>query len=161
MSKAEKTAQKTSASLMGFDEGMIRKLADILTETGLTEIEIAKDDLMIRVGRGGGMMTTSVMNVGTSALPAANAAGSAAIPAKDHAGAVKSPMVGVAYLASEPGAPAFISVGDKVSEGQTLLIIEAMKVMNPIKATKGGTVKEIFIQNGQPVEFDEVLVIIE
>jgi len=96
-----------------------------------------------------------------TAAPAAEAAPAAAAATDDHAGAQKSPMVGTAYLAPDPDAANFVSVGDKVAEGDTLLIVEAMKVMNPIKAPKAGTVKEILVNDAQPVEYGEVLIVIE
>ena len=148
-----------------FDE--IRKLAELVQDTELSEIEIEEDDLRIRVSRNGAQMVQTVA-APTAQAPAANtpAAPAAEAPAavvshESHPGAVKSPMVGTAYLQPEPGAPSYVSVGDKVSAGDTLMIIEAMKVMNPIKAPKAGTVKEILVDNAQPVEFDEVLIIVE
>jgi acetyl-CoA carboxylase biotin carboxyl carrier protein len=143
------------------DPDTIRALAAVLTETGLSEIEIADKDSRIRVVRGGTATTVAV-----PAAPAAAAAPipTAAAPTSDpasHPGAVVSPMVGVAYLSPEPGAAAFVTVGQQVSAGQTLLLIEAMKTFNQIKAPKAGTVTSILVQNGAPVEYGEVLMVLE
>jgi acetyl-CoA carboxylase biotin carboxyl carrier protein len=138
------------------DDALVRKLATLLGETGLTEIEYEAGEQRIRVSRGGG--TTVAV-----AAPAAAAPIAAAKPAAAEgppAGAVTSPMVGTAYAAAEPGAAPFVKVGDKVAKGQTLLIIEAMKVMNPIPAPHGGTVQEIFFGDGRPVEYGEVLLVV-
>ncbi|TAH38303.1 MAG: acetyl-CoA carboxylase biotin carboxyl carrier protein [Alphaproteobacteria bacterium] len=146
-----------------FDEEMIRRLATVLTETNLSEVEIEQDNMRVRVARHTNisMGVPSVMaapaQVQTANAPAAVSATSAA----NHPGAVKSPMVGTAYAAPEPGKPAFIKVGDRVNKGQTLLIVEAMKVMNPIQAPNAGTVTQILFTDTKPVEFDEVLVVIE
>ena len=154
---------------MKIDAKAIRQLAELLDETGLSEIEVAEGDQMIRVNKGGmivggGAMVTSSAHLNMPSDPTlpqpANTAPPAAI-AGDHPGAVSSPMVGTVYMSPEPGAAAFIKKGDSVSEGDTLLIIEAMKVMNPIKAPKGGTVTQILVDNGQPVEYGDVLVVIE
>jgi acetyl-CoA carboxylase biotin carboxyl carrier protein len=139
------------------DEEAIRKLAKLLDETNLTEIEITSDDNAIRVARGGATVVASA----PVAMAAPAAGVSAPAPAAAHANAVKSPMVGTAYLQPTPGSPAFIEVGKSVAKGDTLLIIEAMKVMNPIKAPAAGVVKQILITDGKPVEFDEPLVVIE
>ena len=139
----------------------IRQLAGILEETGLTEIEIEKDAVRLRVSRQGGAMTTAVAApapVNTAPTPA-TAAPVASI--SDHPGAVKSPMVGTAYLSPSPGAAPFVTEGGQVSEGQTLMIVEAMKTMNPITAPKSGKVVQILVNDSQPVEFDEPLLIIE
>jgi acetyl-CoA carboxylase biotin carboxyl carrier protein len=139
------------------DPDTIRALAAVLVETGLTEIEIADKDSRIRVVRGGGV-ATAVMPVMT---PAPAVAAPAVPDMASHPGAVLSPMVGVAYLAPEPGAPAFVNVGQQVSAGQTLLLIEAMKTFNQIKAPKSGTVAAILVQSGAPVEYGEVLIVLE
>ena len=146
----------------------IKELAELLTETDLTEIEIESGDLRIRVAREVSAVATVVPAApvaaptqAPAAAPAAVEEAPAATPTADHPGAVKSPMVGTAYLAPEPGAADFVKVGDQVSEGQTLLIVEAMKTMNPIAAPKSGKVTQIIVHNEQPVEFDEVLMIIE
>ena len=141
----------------------IKELAELLSETGLTEIEVETGDIRIKVARQG----TAASAVVPQAAPAPSLVEEAlqekgASPAlTDHPGGVKSPMVGTAYLAPEPGAADFVKVGDTVSEGQTILIVEAMKTMNPIGAPKAGKVTQILVSNEQPVEFDEVLMIIE
>jgi len=138
------------------DEALVRKLAQLLTDTGLTEIEFESGDQRIRVNR------QSVI-AGPAAVPAAPtaAAPAAAAPAAGPpAGAVTSPMVGTVYLSSEPGGSPFVKVGDRVAKGQTILIIEAMKVMNPIPAPAAGTVQEILVADGRPVEYGEVLMVV-
>jgi acetyl-CoA carboxylase biotin carboxyl carrier protein len=142
------------------DPDTIRALAAVLVETGLTEIEIADKDSRIRVVRGGGVATT-VLPVAAAVAPAVPVQAAAAQDAATHPGAVLSPMVGVAYLAPEPGAPVFVSVGQEVAAGQTLLLIEAMKTFNQIKAPKAGTVAAILVQSGAPVEYGEVLIVLE
>ena len=146
---------------MNVDTALVRELAEMLGDTGLTEIEVEDGERKIRVSRGGGVPMAAPMQMAppapAAAAPAA-AAPSLESPAADFAGAIKSPMVGTVYLAAEPGAPDFVKVGDSVKEGQTLLIVEAMKVMNPITADKAGTVKAIHVENAQPVEFDQPLV---
>ena len=132
------------------DTELIRTLATLLTETGLTEIEYAVGDRRVRVARVPGGSTPAFA---APTLPAA--AGSI-----EHPGAVKAPMVGTAYLAPQPGAPPFVRLGDSVTEGQPLLIIEAMKVMNPIPAPEAGTVEAILITDGQPVEYGEPLLVL-
>ena len=153
------TAKKDSEGGSG-EHQLIRDLAELLNETGLTEIEIEKSGLKVRVARTLSVMASApaaMMPIG-GATPAA--AGGAGDPGK-HPGAVKSPMVGTAYRAPDPSAPVFIEVVSKVSAGDTLLIIEAMKTMNQIPAPKSGTVTAILFENGQPVEFGEPLVIVE
>ena len=153
---------------MKIDDKAIRKLAELLEETGLTEIEVAEGDSMIRVNKGGAFVGAAPAGVAANFnMPSdptqpqqANTSAPATVTA-DHPGAVSSPMVGTTYLAGEPGAAPFVKKGDSVSQGDTLLIIEAMKVMNPIKAHKSGTVGKILVENGQPVEFGDVLMIIE
>jgi acetyl-CoA carboxylase biotin carboxyl carrier protein len=142
------------------DPDTIRALAAVLVETGLTEIEIADKDSRIRVVRGGGVATTVVAPT-TSAPVASAATAPVANEAAIHPGAVISPMVGVAYLSPEPGASPFISVGQQVTAGQTLLLIEAMKTFNQIKAPKAGTITAILVQSGAPVEYGEALIILE
>jgi len=147
------------------DTELIRKLAKLLEETNLGEIEMADGDRRIRVARPIAVAAPPMAPLPRGAAgppaaapaPPAGAAGDAAM----HPGAVKSPMVGTAYLAPEPGKPVFVHVGDKVAAGQTLLIIEAMKTFNPIKAPKAGTVAQILVENAQPVEFGEPLMIVE
>ena len=143
----------------------IKELAELLSETGLTEIEVETGDMRIKVARQGTAVSAVVPQVAAApaaaeAAPEPKEAAPAPAPA-DHPGGVKSPMVGTAYLAPEPGSANFVKVGDTVSEGQTILIVEAMKTMNPIGAPKSGKVKQILVSNEQPVEFDEVLMIIE
>lgn len=143
----------------------IKELAELLSETGLTEIEVEAGDIRIKVARQGTAVSAVVPQVAAApapveAAPEPKEAAPAPAPA-DHPGGVKSPMVGTAYLAPEPGSANFVKVGDTVSEGQTILIVEAMKTMNPISATRAGKVTQILISNEQPVEFDEVLMIIE
>jgi acetyl-CoA carboxylase biotin carboxyl carrier protein len=142
------------------DPDTIRALAAVLVETGLTEIEIADKDSRIRVVRGGGLAAT-VVPVAASAVVAPAVPAAVVRDVAAHPGAVVSPMVGVAYLAPEPGAPPFVNVGQQVIAGQTLLLIEAMKTFNQIKAPKAGTVAAILVQTGAPVEYGEVLIILE
>jgi len=142
------------------DGDLVRKLADLLRETGLSEIEFAEGEKRIRVTRPTAAQTVAVQAAPVLAAPIAVAAPAAAKPAS-HPGAVTSPMVGTAYLAAEPGGTPFVRPGDVVKAGQTIMIIEAMKVMNPIKAPRGGTVAEVLVSDAQPVEFGEVLLIIE
>ena len=145
---------------MNVDTRMVRELAELLSETGLTEIEVEDGDRKIKVSRAAPAAAPA------ASAPAAPAAAPAPAPipaepaAPDTANAVRSPMVGTAYLHPEPGADAFIKVGDKVKAGDTLVIVEAMKVMNPITAPAAGTVKQILIENAQPVEYDQPLVVI-
>ena len=145
------------------DGDLVRKLAGLLDETGLTEIEFAEGEKRIRVTKGGAAPAFYAQApAGVAPPPAAGtAAQTAALGVSSHPGALTSPMVGTAYLSSEPGGPPFVRVGDIVKAGQTVLIIEAMKVMNPIKAPKAGTVSQILVGDAQPVEFGEVLLIIE
>jgi acetyl-CoA carboxylase biotin carboxyl carrier protein len=145
-----------------FDPDAIRALAAVLNETGLTEIEIAEKDSRIRVVRAAPQAATAIAPVPVAPAAAAAAAAVAAEPDEaSHPGAVVSPMVGVAYLSPEPGAPPFITVGQSVTAGQTLLLIEAMKTFNQIRAPKAGTVARILIANSTPVEYGEVLLILE
>ncbi|MFM9848080.1 MAG: acetyl-CoA carboxylase biotin carboxyl carrier protein [Hyphomicrobiaceae bacterium] len=146
------------------EKTLIRELAELLNETGLSEIEIAREGLKIRVARQ--TMASAVVQAAPATSTTRGSDGLAA-PVKtgpdpaSHPGCVKSPMVGTAYMSPEPGAAPFIDIGTRVVQGQTLMIIEAMKTMNHIPAPKAGTVKEILIENGQPVEFGEPLVIVE
>jgi acetyl-CoA carboxylase biotin carboxyl carrier protein len=143
---------------LSIDPDLIRALATLLEETGLGEIEYAEGDRRVRVARPAGPTATTVV---AAAAPAPAALAAAASETAVPANAVTSPMVGTVYLASEPGAPTFVKVGDRVREGQTLLIIEAMKVMNPIRAPRAGTVTRILVANGAPVEYGEPLLVIE
>lgn len=142
------------------NEELVRKLADLLQETGLNEIEYEVNNHRIRVAKNAGV--TAVAAPAASVAPAAPAAAApAGGPEAIPAGAITAPMVGTVYVAGEPGAPPFVKVGDEVREGQTLLIIEAMKVMNPLASPRAGTVKQIMISDGQPVEYGEPLLVIE
>lgn len=152
---------------MNVDTGLVRELAELLTETGLTEIEVEDGDRKIKVSRGvsyqpGMAVAAQVGAPGPAPVetPAAAPGPVGEAAAADLSHAVRSPMVGTAYLYPEPGAEPFIKLGDKVQAGDTLLIVEAMKVMNPIVATAAGTVKQILIENSQPVEFDQPLVVV-
>ena len=142
------------------DKELIRELADLLNETGLSEIEIEHDEIRLRVAR---TLQAAPVAVPVASAPAAVAVPAAATPATgaDHPGAVPSPMVGTAYLAAEPGARPFVDVGDTVREGQTLLIVEAMKTMNQIPSPRSGKITKIMVEDGQPVEYGEPLMIIE
>ena len=165
---AERKSAGGRNSGMNIDSKLVRELAELLNETGLTEIEVEDNDRKIRVARDGVVASAAPAQMVAAPDPtpaaapsaAAPAAAAEAAPADDHGDAVKSPMVGTAYLAPEPEASNFVAVGDSVKEGDTLLIVEAMKVMNPITADKAGTIKAILIDNGQPVEFDQPLVVI-
>lgn len=150
------------SSGMNVDTKLVRELAELLAETGLTEIEVEDGNRKVRVARGGVAMAAPMAMAPPAAAIAAPAAAAPAAPdaGAEVAGALKSPMVGTVYLTPEPGAPAFVKVGDSVKQGDTLLIIEAMKVMNPIAADKAGTVKAVLVDNAQPVEFDQPLVVI-
>jgi len=145
------------------DEALVRKLAGLLKDTGLAEIEFESEGKRIRVntGAGGAVHIPVAAAAPAAAAPAAAAATAAPASGGVPAGALTSPMVGTAYLAAEPGAAPFVKAGDRVNKGQTVLIIEAMKVMNPIQAPVSGTVKDILIADGQPVEFGEALMIIQ
>ncbi|MGE0422577.1 MAG: acetyl-CoA carboxylase biotin carboxyl carrier protein [Reyranellaceae bacterium] len=149
------------------DLALIRKLAELLNDSGLGELEYESNGRRVRLAKQAPAAAAAPIFVGgamAAAAPAAAGGPQAATPALDDAsnpGAVKSPMVGTAYLSPEPGKPAFVAVGDKVAAGQTLLIIEAMKTFNPIKAPKAGTVSRIIIDNAQPVEFGQVLMIVD
>ncbi len=144
-------------SKLEIDTDLIRRLADLLDETGLSEIEVGEGDMRIRVARDG------VAHAPAAQHGPAPAAAPEEQPRLDasHPGAVTSPMVGTLYVAPEPDAPPFVNVGDAVTEGQTLFIIEAMNVMNPIRAPRAGKVAKLLVGNGDPVEFGEVLLILE
>lgn len=148
-----------SSGKPGVDAGAVRELAKLLKETGLTEIEIEHNGARIRVS---GASATTVTMAAPAPAPAAAAPAPAAAPASSGppAGAVPSPMVGTVYLAPEPGKPPFVSVGKSVKEGDTLFIVEAMKTMNAITAPRGGTIKEICVGDGTPVEFGQTLAVI-
>jgi acetyl-CoA carboxylase biotin carboxyl carrier protein len=146
-------------STFSLDPEFVRSLAKLLDETGLTEIEFSEGDRRIRLNRQPAPVTTYAAPM---AAPAAAAPAAApATPAGPPKNAVTSPMVGTVYLSPEPGAAAFVKVGDKVAEGATLLIVEAMKVMNPIRSPRSGTISAVLVEDGQPVEFAEPLVVID
>ena len=143
-----------------FDEALVRRLSELLEETGLTEIEYEAEGRRIRVARNSGVAATRPAAAESAAtpppVPAESPPGDQGIPAN----AVKAPMVGTVYTATEPGASAFVNLGEQVEQGQTLVIIEAMKVMNPIPSPRAGTVSQIMVQDGQPVEYGEPLMVI-
>ncbi len=143
-----------------YDEDTIRGLAKLLDETGLTEIEIERDGQRIRIGRATRAVSVSAPVLAPAAGPAAAAPAAGADLAK-HPGMLPSPMVGTAYLAPSPGAKPFVDIGQSVKAGDTVLIIEAMKTMNQIPAPRGGVVTQILVEDGQPVEFGEPMMIIE
>ena len=160
-----KEAKKT----LNIDTALIETLAELLQRTGLTEIEVNEGEIKIRVAKQPAPIAASLpaMHAPVAAQPAAPTA-TEITPAKtqgaadnDHPGAVRAPMVGTAYLTPEPGADPFVSVGSEVQEGETLLIVEAMKVMNPIRAPKSGRIAKVMVSNGDPVEYDELLLIID
>jgi len=154
----------TDKGAMQVDIDLVRQLAAVLDETQLTEVEVQDGERRVRVAREVKIAAAPAMAAApVAAAPASVAAPAAEAPAAapSTANAVKSPMVGTAYLAAEPGAKPFASVGDKVKAGDTLLIVEAMKTMNPILAPAAGTVKAVLVENGQPVEFDQPLVVVE
>jgi acetyl-CoA carboxylase biotin carboxyl carrier protein len=147
------------------DPRLVRKLADILTDTGLTEIEVEQEGVRIRVARqmtaAAAPVTNAMAPPAVGPAPVAAAASVAAAPTAPVGEAVKSPMVGTVYLQAKPGDPPFVRVGDKVTAGQTLLIVEAMKTMNPIASPRAGVVLQILAEDATPVEFGEALVILE
>jgi acetyl-CoA carboxylase biotin carboxyl carrier protein len=159
--------------LLNVDTALIEKLAELLQRTGLTEIELSEGEARIRVAKQPAPVAATLPSPApASAAPAPAEAPAAPSPQPaaamaaqgkeaDHPGAVRAPMVGTAYLTPEPGADPFVSVGSEVKEGQTLLIVEAMKVMNPIRAPRGGRIASIMVSNGDPVEYDELLLIID
>ena len=148
-----------NGSGMHIDAALVRELAELLAETNLTEIEVADGDRKIRVARGAAVAAPVAYAPAPVAAAAVAAPAEAAAPVMDGK-AVKSPMVGTLYLAAEPGAPDFVTVGKVVKAGDTLVIVEAMKVMNPITAPTSGTITAILVENGQPVEYDQPLVVI-
>jgi len=154
-------SDKKHKSALGAEADWIRELAGILEETGLTEIEIEKDAVRLRVSRQGGVASFAAAPAAQPApAPAENPAPAAQAPAApdaDHPGAVKSPMVVTAYVSPSPGADPFAKEGSTVSEGQTVMIVEAMKTMNPITAPRSGTVTKVLVSDAQPVEFGETL----
>ena len=162
----KKSAAKTAAA--SNEASFVKELADILDQAGLSELEYETDAVAIRLSRVTAVAPVAAVAPVVAAAPAAAPVAIAEPVAEllpsnpaDHPGAVKSPMVGTVYTAPEPDAPAFITEGATITAGQTLFIVEAMKVMNPITAPKAGTVVKIFVQNAQPIEFGEALVIVE
>jgi acetyl-CoA carboxylase biotin carboxyl carrier protein len=150
------------------EQALIRDLADLLNDTGLSEIELERDGLKVRVAKqfsvaayAGPAMPQAAFQIPQGTIAGPGAAPAGGVDAANHPGAVKSPMVGTCYRAAEPGAANFVDIGTRVAQGQTLLIIEAMKTMNHIPAPRSGTVTAILVDNAQPVEFGEPLVIIE
>jgi len=154
-------AEDSNADAMRIDVELVRQLAQMLDETQLTEIEVEDGGRRIRIARKAAAAAAPVHYAPVPAAPPVAAPAEAPAASAPSANAVKSPMVGTAYLAPEPGAATFISVGKTVAAGDTLLIVEAMKVMNPILAPSAGTVKAILVESGQPVEFDQPLVVVE
>jgi acetyl-CoA carboxylase biotin carboxyl carrier protein len=158
-----KNTTRRASGAMAIDGALVRELAELLAETNLTEIEVVDGDRKIRLTRGGVVVqgpAPVAAYAPAAPQPLAAAPAAPAAPAAVEGTAVKSPMVGTVYLAAEPGVPNFIEVGKQVKAGDTLVIIEAMKVMNPIIAPTAGTVKAVLIDNAQPVEYDQPLVII-
>ena len=155
----EKGASRSSGG-MSIDTALVRELAELLAETGLTEIEVEDGNRKIKVARQAApVAAVHAVAAPAAAMPAPAVPVAAPAPAID-ANAVKSPMVGTVYLAAEPSSPNFIEIGSKVKAGDTLVIIEAMKVMNTITAPSAGTVTAILVENAQPVEFDQPLVVV-
>jgi acetyl-CoA carboxylase biotin carboxyl carrier protein len=151
-----------------FDASFIGEIAQIMADTGLTEVELTKGEDKLRLSKQATMvapvapMAAPAASTAPSAAPAPEASSAAAAESMvEHPGAITSPMVGTVYLAPSPGADTFVSVGDQVKEGDTLMIIEAMKVMNPLPAPHGGTVKAVLVGDAQPVEFGDPLIVIE
>ncbi len=155
---AEKKPNKKST----IDAGLVRQLAGLLDETGLSEIEYATGDIHLRVAKGGGTFAAPAAVAAVAAVAeGAHPEHSEAEAHANHPGVVVSPMVGTVYTSPDPDTPAFVKIGDEVAEGDTLVLIEAMKVFNPIKATRSGKVSRILVGNGTSVEFGEPLLIIE
>jgi len=159
MSMKNDMKSRLSGNKPGIDAEAIRALSELLDETGLTEIEVEHNGARIRVARAGAMAALAAAPAHPAPAPAA--APAAATPAAGpQAGAVTSPMVGTVYASPEPGKPPFVKIGQQIKEGDTLFIVEAMKTMNPIPAPRSGTVKEICVENGSPVEFGQTLLIL-
>lgn len=146
---------------LAVDAELVRQLAALLEETGLTEIEYSVRDRRIRVARNVVTTVSAAPAAVPAAAPSETKEALAAVAPVDHPGAIKAPMVGTAYIAPQPDQPPFVKLGDKVSEGQVLLIVEAMKVMNQIRAPKPGRVAEILVADGAPVEYGQVLMVVE
>ncbi|WP_420141720.1 acetyl-CoA carboxylase biotin carboxyl carrier protein [Sphingomonas sp.] len=158
---------ETTSASMQVDAGLVRQLAELLDDTRLTEIEVQDGDRRIRVVRNITVPAPTMVAAAPAVAPVPAAATPAApapalvAPSGDHPGTIKSPMVGTAYLSSAPGVKAFVGVCDQVAAGDTLLIVEAMKVMNPIVSPRAGKVSAVLVDNAQPVEFDQPLIIVE
>jgi len=162
---ADKTNGNGDDRAMQVDVALVRELAELLDATNLSEIEVEDGERKIRVKRriGGSNEGVIVQHVPAAAAPPAPAAAPAPVaqPAANDPNAIRSPMVGTCYLSPEPGAAQFVKVGESVQAGQTLIIIEAMKVMNPITAPSAGTVRAVLVENGQPVEYDQPLIVVD
>jgi acetyl-CoA carboxylase biotin carboxyl carrier protein len=162
-----KATKEVSNSDDDFNSQLVRQLAEILDETNLSEIEYDTGGLRIRVARQVKESSFMVASPTQQIVPPSSAPltpvgnDQAAVDPSNHPGAIKAPMVGVAYLSAEPDTPPFVKTGDKVEEGQTLLLIEAMKTFNPVRANRSGTVTSVLVTDGHPVEFDQTLVVIE
>jgi acetyl-CoA carboxylase biotin carboxyl carrier protein len=158
---------ETNTGAMNVDPALVRQLAELLDETKLTEIEVQDGERRIRVARkAAAVMAQAAPAAAPTPAPVAAPAAAPSAPAPvaapaDHPGTIRSPMVGTAYLSSAPGAKQFASVGDQVAVGDTLLIVEAMKVMNPIVSPRAGTIVSVLVDNAQPVEFDQPLIVVE
>ena len=161
MPEPAKKSMPESALKKSPSEDLIRSLAELLNETGLSEIEIEENNVRVRVARTITMPTHLMPSSYAAPATAGVSSTNSAANLENHPGVVTSPMVGTAYRAPEPGAPFFVEVGSVVREGDTLLIVEAMKTMNQISAPRAGTVKRVLVENGQPVEYGEPLMIIE
>lgn len=157
---AEPKPSKPANGAMRVDTDLVRELAELLSANELTEIEVEDGDRKIKVRREAAPLVAAAPAMAVAHAPIATAAQPATAAEETVGNAVKSPMVGTAFLSPEPGAKPFVAVGDSVKPGDTLLIVEAMKVMNPITAPAGGIVKQLLVSDGQPVEFDQPLVII-
>jgi acetyl-CoA carboxylase biotin carboxyl carrier protein len=164
-SRAAKPVGDEPMAKLNVDTALIERLAELLQRTGLTEIELAEGDSRIRVAREPAPVVATVPGPAPAGVaiapPPASEEAKRHAAAEEHPGAVRAPMVGTVYLTPEPGAPPFITVGSEVRDGATLLIIEAMKVMNPIRAPRSGRIARLLVTNGDPVEYGELLLIIE
>jgi acetyl-CoA carboxylase biotin carboxyl carrier protein len=150
----------TKTGAMNVDPALVRQLAELLDETKLTEIEVQDGERRVRVARLG-VAAAAPTSIAAPIAAAAPAVAPAVVNDATHPGTIRSPMVGTVYLSANPGAKAFVSVGDKVAAGDTLVIVEAMKVMNPIVSPRAGTVAAMLVDNAQPVEFDQPLIVVE
>jgi acetyl-CoA carboxylase biotin carboxyl carrier protein len=160
-SRAAKAVGDEPMAKLNVDTALIERLAELLQRTGLTEIELAEGDSRIRVAREPQPVIATVPGSAPAGPPSVSEGAAHHAAVEEHPGAVHAPMVGTVYLTPEPGAPPFVALGAEVREGQTLLIIEAMKVMNPIRAAQSGRIAKLLVANGDPVEYGELLLIIE